>query len=131
MGQAVPRRSGCFAHNQITMAYTKHSDRELLEAALVGYQHQITKIDERMAEIRQQLGVGGGAAATGSADGRRHVSDETRARMAAAQQQRWAEVKRAGKPTHKRNMSAEGKARIADATRKRWAAYRAQKAAQA
>jgi len=71
-------------------------------------------------------------ATTGSAVAdKRHVSEETRARMAAAQQQRRAGANKARRPATKRKMSAEGKARIADATRKRWEAYRAQKAAQA
>ena len=116
------------------MAYTKQSDRELLQAALTGYQHQLDTIDQRMAEIRRELGGGGGrpAAAPGTAGNgrRRGMSAETRERMAEAQRLRWAGVKRAGKPAKKRKMSAEGKARIAEATRKRWEAYRAQKAAQ-
>ncbi|HLK66051.1 MAG TPA: hypothetical protein VKU19_21600 [Bryobacteraceae bacterium] len=84
-----------------------------------------------MADIRQQLGGGGGGSigTTRGADAKRHVSEETRARLAAAQQQRWAGVKPV-KPARQRKMSAEGKARIAEATRKRWEAYRAQKAAQ-
>ena len=52
------------------MAYTKHADRELLQAALVGYQHQHDVLGERMAEIRRQLG--GGAGESDGADVAQH-----------------------------------------------------------
>ncbi len=117
------------------MAYTKRSDAELLQAALAGYQHQYDVLGQRIAEISRQLG--GRPARLDMAGGdkpKRVMSPETRRRMAAAQQRRWAGVKGTGPSgagkKKKRNMSAEGRERIAEATRKRWAEYRAQKAAQ-
>jgi hypothetical protein len=106
------------------------SYRELLEAALVGYQSQREQIDAKVAEIQRELGT---APARGSAagSGKRVISAAGRRRMAEAQRKRWAAAKGepASAPAKKRKMSAAGKKRIADATRKRWAAYRAQKAA--
>ena len=59
-----------------------------------------------------------------AADGRRHMSYEARARIAAAQRARWSRFRRNGqgrtvsKP--RRRMSAAGRARIAAAARARW-----------
>jgi hypothetical protein len=118
------------------MGYTKHPDAELLQAALVGYQHQHAVLGERIAEITQELGGRAGRpGAAGEAKPKRVMSAATRRRMAAAQQRRWAEKKgntggagEMASAKKKRNMSAEGRERIAEATRKRWAAYRAAKA---
>ncbi len=109
-------------------------DRSLLEAALVGYLHQRDQIDLKMAQLRQQMGGGVVRPTTGELSKSRHgMSPAGRARVAAAQRKRWAEIKNAGgatvSPKHKQVMSAAGRKRIADATRKRWAAYRAAKAA--
>jgi len=49
------------------MAYTKSSDAELLQAALVGYQHQHAILSERIAEITRELG--GRAGRPAAADG--------------------------------------------------------------
>ena len=122
------------------MAYTKRPDAELLQAALIGYQHQHAILGERISQIRQELGGRGGQAhdAAGGAQPKRVRSAETRSRMAAAQRKRWAETKETtGTPRKKagtkkkRQMSAEGRERIAEATRKRWETYRAAKAAAA
>lgn len=62
--------------------------------------------------------------------GRRVVSEESKAKMAAAQTARWAKVKKskpaASKPVKKarRTMSPEARAKIAEAQRKRWAKAR-------
>lgn len=108
------------------MAYRTRPDAELLEAALAGYQHQYAVLGDRIAEITRELGGKPGRSELGAAmaPAKRVVSEDTRRRMAEAQQKRWA--KKSGR---KRNMSAEGRERIAEATRKRWEAYRAQKAA--
>jgi len=112
------------------MAYTKRSDAELLQAALAGYQHQYEVLGQRIAEITRQLGGRTARLDVAGDRPKRVMSEETRRRMAAAQQRRWAGVKGSGGAKKKRNMSAEGRERIAEATRKRWAEYRAQKAAQ-
>ncbi|MGA2268134.1 MAG: hypothetical protein ABSH44_06645 [Bryobacteraceae bacterium] len=107
------------------------TDRSLLEAALVGYQHQRDHIDAKMGEIRRQLGTGPGPASAREPK-KRVISAAGRRRIAAAQRKRWAaqkSAKQALAPAKKRKMSAAGRKHIAAATRKRWAAYRAQKAA--
>ena len=81
-----------------------HSDVSILEAALIGYRVSLEKLNERIADIRQELGGGFRKAAVSiTTDG--------------------------AKP--KRNISAAARRRIAQATRKRWAAYRAAKTATA
>lgn len=82
---------------------TSH-DRELLIAALAGYQLKVKEIEERMAELRKQIAG---------------VSGEPAGKPAASARPR------------KRRLSAEGRARIIAATKKRWAAVRAAKAAAA
>jgi len=70
------------------------SNRELLEAALIGYAAQISKIEQAMAEIRSQLkGSGGVTAETAPSGKRRKFSAAVRKKMAAAQKARWAAVR--------------------------------------
>jgi hypothetical protein len=70
--------------------------------ALVGYEVEKGKIEERIKQIRAQIGAGGGARKAYSSaelnvpaeDGkpkRRKFSRAARKRMAAAQRKRWAE----------------------------------------
>ena len=115
------------------MAYTKAPDEQLLQAALVGYEHQRAIVDERIAEIRRELAGASGGSGAGEGTPRRGMSAEGRRRIAAAQRKRWAELKQgsAAPVKVKRKRSAEARKRIADATRKRWKAYRAAKAAAA
>jgi hypothetical protein len=116
-----------------------NADHELLEAALVGYRHLRDQIEEKIAEIRSQIGTAPEVeldVVPPSAPQlkRRVISAAGRRRIAAAQRKRWAERKpseSAPAPAKKRAISALGKKHIADATRKRWAEYRAQKAAAA
>jgi hypothetical protein len=71
------------------------ADRSILEAALVGYQAQVTQIQQAMADIRQKLGPK--AANTGAPDAghtKRKMSAAARKRIAAAQKKRWAEYKK-------------------------------------
>ena len=106
-------------------------DYSLLEAALIGYQHQHELLAAKIAEIQHQLG---NAPATASAESptKRVMNAAARNRIAQAQRKRWAEFhKKKGSPAKKRVMSAEGRERIAEATRKRWAEFRAKKAATA
>src|ERR1051326_2330066 len=108
-------------------------DRNLLEAALFGYERQRDEIEAKIAEIRNQ--IGGKPAAAPAAPGRRRTMNAAaRARIAAAQRKRWAEYKKthgtpAKAPKAKRVLSAAARKHIADATRKRWIEYRAAKAA--
>ena len=113
-----------------------HLDSETLQAALVGYQHQLDQINAKMAELRGQLKGEAPArtavaeAAPAAAGGKRALSTAARLRIARAQRKRWAEYHKAKEaPAPKRNMSAAARERIAAATRKRWAEFRANKAA--
>jgi hypothetical protein len=106
------------------------TDFNLLEAALIGYQHQRELLAVKIAEIQRQLG-GAPATAPGEAPKKRVMNAAARKRIGQAQRKRWAEFHktRGVAPKKKRMMSAEGRERIAEATRKRWAEFRAQKAA--
>jgi hypothetical protein len=77
-------------------------DKATLEAALVGYQHQLQDIESKMAELRRALRqspvaapAGKPVAKTKTAKKARHkMSEEGRARIAAAQRARWAKLKK-------------------------------------
>jgi cell division septum initiation protein DivIVA len=125
-----------------TAARLPKQDTELLEAALVGFQHRRDQIEQKIAELRSQIGgspvsrpAPAAAAPGASAPKKRTMSAAARRRIALAQKKRWAAYKAehgtkatAPKPK-KRAISAAGRARIAAATKKRWAAFRKQKAA--
>jgi peptidoglycan hydrolase CwlO-like protein len=76
-------------------------DQGTLQAALLGYQHQLEQIETKMAELRRQLGGTArktAPAAKPAAGPRKHrMSAEGRARIAAAQRARWAKVKKGKK----------------------------------
>jgi hypothetical protein len=72
----------------------KTNDQTLLEAALIGYQHQAEQIAEKIADIRRQLGgktPAGAPKAAPAPSKRRQMSTAARKRIAAAQKKRWAE----------------------------------------
>jgi hypothetical protein len=71
----------------------KTTDHALLEAALIGYQHQREQIDAKIAELRQQLGGKTPVAekVAAPAGKKREMSAAARKRIAAAQKKRWAE----------------------------------------
>jgi hypothetical protein len=78
----------------------------MLAMALVGYEIEKSKIEERIKEIRAQIGEGGvsgklqhssgktDAAMAGGQPKRRKFSAAARKRMAAAQRKRWAEKRK-------------------------------------
>ena len=71
------------------------TDDSLLRAALMGYQNELARIEQAMAEIRRQLGPGGASAQTGpTVAPKRRLSAAARKRIAAAQKKRWAEYKK-------------------------------------
>jgi hypothetical protein len=72
------------------------NDHALLEAALIGYQHQAAQLADKIAEIRRQLGAKSPSAAPKAATPvkRRSMSAAARKRIAAAQKKRWAEYHR-------------------------------------
>jgi hypothetical protein len=73
------------------------NDQALLEAALIGYQHQAEQITEKIAGIRRQLSGKAPSAAPKAAAApgkKRAMSAAARKRIAAAQKKRWAEYHR-------------------------------------
>jgi hypothetical protein len=108
------------------------ADASLLEAALIGFQQMRRNVEEKIADIRRQLGSGNGKQATASSQtGRRPMGPAARRRMAVAQRKRWAAVKAKSKPvtpvSAKRTMSPAARRKIAAAQRKRWALVKAKK----
>jgi hypothetical protein len=113
-------------------------DKEVLAAAIEGFEAQKKHIDTQIAEIRQILGGGSAetaAATPGPGRKRRKMSAAGRKRIAEAQRKRWAASRKesvapakAPKPEAqkpKRRLSAAGRKRIIEATKKRWAAVKA------
>jgi hypothetical protein len=107
---------------------------EILTAAIDGFEIQKTRIDARIAEIRQMLEGGSQSPATTSKlpRRRRKISKAGRPAIAAAQRKRWAESQKhqaaPEAPKPKRKLSAAGRRAIIAATKKRWAAKRAEAA---
>ncbi len=82
------------------MARTSGTDSSLLEAALIGYQHQLASVTAKLNDIKKRLGVrtpmNVAARLTNGARRKKHrISAEGRARIAAAQKKRWAVAKKA------------------------------------
>ncbi len=108
-------------------------DQTLLEAALVGLQQKRSEIEERISELKRQIGHGGtspGAAQQDSgapARKRPRLSAAARARIAAAQRKRWAALKSAQKQAAPQRKAAAKK----KATRRKPAAKKAPAAAPA
>jgi len=110
---------------------------EILTAAIDGFEVQKTRIDARIADLRQMLD-GGSQSTAGTSETprrkRRKISKAGRAAIAAAQRKRWAEAKKhqaaPEAPKPKRKLSAAGRRAIIAATKKRWAAKRAEAAKQ-
>jgi hypothetical protein len=120
--------------------------RDILLAALAGFQLDKQRIDSQIAEVQAMLDGSSGTptkTATVSVDrpvkARGKRSAAVRRRMAEAQKARWAKIKGAATPESispspaateapkaKRQISEEGRRRIIAATKKRW---RPQKAA--
>lgn len=108
------------------------ADTSFLEAALIGFEQMKRNVEEKIADIRRQLGSEDGTqAAAPSQAGKRPLSQAVRRRMAVAQRKRWAAVKAKSKPSKpfsaKRIMSPAARRKIAAAQRKRWALAKAKK----
>jgi hypothetical protein len=104
--------------------------KEILTAAIAGFEEQKKRLNARIADLRQMLSP---SAPDGSAPTptRRRMSAAARARIAAAQRRRWAAVRKQSgaassvAPTRKkRKLSAAGRKAIIEATTRRWAALR-------
>jgi hypothetical protein len=111
-------------------------NRELITAAIDGFEEQKKRINVQIAELREMLSGGSvsrGAIPPEATAKRRRMSAAVRARIAAAERKRWG-AKRAGgsgsestsTPVRKkRRPSAAGRKAIIEATKRRWAAVRA------
>jgi peptidoglycan hydrolase CwlO-like protein len=107
--------------------------KEIIEAAIHGFEAQKQHIDSQIAELRAMLSPATTAATSASeSTGRRKrgMSAAGRRAIAEAQRKRWAAVKgesRAPTPAkkQKRKLSAAGRAAIVAALKKRWAAKKA------
>jgi hypothetical protein len=64
---------------------------DILQAALIGYQAEISRIEQTMAKIRAELkGSAGATPAAAPMRAKRKISAAGRKKMAAAQKKRWA-----------------------------------------
>ncbi len=113
---------------------------EIITAAISGFEHQKSQIDEQIAELRAMLS--GGPAETAATPEpakpqRRMRSLAVRRKMALAQKQRWAKIKSESEPAApapakapkaKRKLSAAAKAKLVANLRKARAAKAANKA---
>ena len=107
--------------------------KEIISAAILGFEDQRCKLDEQIAELRVMLSRGSdGSTSSPKPTGRkkRRMSAAGRRAIAEAQGKRWAATKAvttgpkaAKKP--KRKLSAAGRAAIVAAVKKRWAAKKA------
>lgn len=66
-------------------------DPNILAMALIGYEVERQKIDEKIRQLRAKLGKGGAAEAKAEPRKKRTLSASARKRIAAAQKKRWAE----------------------------------------
>jgi hypothetical protein len=84
-------------------------DTDTLQMALVGYQIEKQRIENKIQEIQSQLKgrrtAFGGSVAAAAAPRKRELSEGARARIAAAQRKRWAE--------HRKRAAAAGKVKTA------------------
>ena len=66
------------------------ADTAMLQMALIGYDIERRKIEDKIAEIQGRLNGRGGRASAPAALARRTMSAAARRRIAAAQKKRWA-----------------------------------------
>jgi hypothetical protein len=107
--------------------------REIIEAAIDGFETQKLRLDVQINELRAMLNGGPPTPAKQSKarKARRKFSPDARRRMREAQQRRWAKVRgesakaeaKTVKP--KRKLSTAGRAAIVAALKKRWASKKA------
>jgi mono/diheme cytochrome c family protein len=102
--------------------------KEIISAALEGFEAQRLRLDTQIAELRQMLkgGAEDSSATSAPKRGRRKMSAAARRRIGDAQRKRWAASKVDTKPAtpapaKKRQLSAAGRAAIVAALKKRWA----------
>ena len=113
--------------------------REILQAALAGFQQDKQRIDAQIAEVQAMLGGSSSqetdrSVSDGAPKKRGKRSAAARRHMAEAQKARWAKIKGEVEPPSpatvepakvKRKISAAGRKAMSDATKKRWALKKA------
>jgi hypothetical protein len=70
------------------------ANSDLLQAALIGYQAELNRIQQAMAEIRRELKPSSDSAPAAPKRTRRKMSAAGRKRIVAALKKRWAEYNR-------------------------------------
>jgi cell division septum initiation protein DivIVA len=108
------------------------SDIQTLKMALVGFQIEHQKVQERIAEIERRLGgrTPRVAASSSGPKPQRKMSAAARKRIADAQKKRWAAFHKAQKPAKKKLSAARKAALVANLAKAR-AAKTAKKGAAA
>jgi hypothetical protein len=108
---------------------TPRLTKEIVEAAIFGFEEQKRKLDAQIAELRGLFPNGHGTARpNGPAPKKKGMSAAGRSAIAEAQRKRWADQKagaQAAPKKAKRKLSAAGRAAIVAALKKRWAAKKA------
>ncbi len=109
--------------------------KEIIEAAITGFETQKHRIDEQISELRAMLsGAPGEVTSTpATGKGKRKLSAAAIERIREGQRRRWAKAKHEEKPAAttaskskpKRKLSAAGRKAIVDALKRRWAAKKA------
>jgi hypothetical protein len=115
---------------------TQKLTKEIIHAAIFGFEEQKRKLDSQIADLRAMLS--GASAEPSAVDAtrrpRRKMSAAGRRAIAAGQRKRWEAAKGQSVPEEpvapkaKRKLSAAGRAAIVAATKKRWALKRAEAA---
>ncbi len=113
--------------------YMPQLTKEIINAAILGFEEQKSRIDTEIAELRAMIAPSSnGSHSTEKPAGRRKMSGATRKAMAEGQRRRWASKSpveaQAPATMPKRKLSAAGKAAIVAALKKRWASKRAEAA---
>jgi len=109
--------------------------REIIEAAIAGFESQKQNIDAQIAELRSMLSgssAGSAPSTTKRGTSKRRLSPEALERIREGQRRRWAAARgesaavpaKAAKKS-KRKLSPEGRKAIVAALKKRWAAKKA------
>ena len=117
------------------MAEPKFS-KDIIEAAIAGFESRKLRIDEQIAQLRGQLDDAPMSTVT-AVTGRGKFSPATIQKMRESQRRRWAKVRGESEATAssmnkvkpRRRLSAAGRKAIAEAARKMWAERKAAKAA--
>jgi hypothetical protein len=113
---------------------TRKFTRDILLAALAGFQLDKQRIDTQIAEVEAMLGSGGPTQEAASEEAprkrtRKNFSAAARRKMALAQKARWAKIKGESEPEPstpeptktKRTLSAAGRKSLQESMRRRWA----------